>query len=150
MCAVRQNVVYLIGSFFFHNISLGAGHHNPLVWHQGDTIVDSLDWGLFQIISVARFETVDKNLFLTSVSFGNHALHHLLPSVDHSKLPLLRDTYELTCKEFGVNFAEEWFQKRESGLLQGWFDMLLQVKWALVLPMVKAWCVMFFDVCTAV
>jgi hypothetical protein len=122
-------VVYLITSFFFHNISLGAGHHDPQVWHEGDKIVDSVDWGLFQIISVARFEIIDKSLLLTSVTFGNHALHHLLPTVDHSKLPLLFPTYVQTCQEFGVDFKDEWFEKRNNhGLLTGWVAMIMQVK----------------------
>lgn len=125
---MRQNVIYLIGSFFFHNISLGAGHHNPLVWHHGDKIVDTVDWGIFQIISVARFETVDKSLLMTSVSFGNHAMHHLLPTVDHSKLPLLFPIYVQTCKEFGIDFQDEWFEQRGGSILSGWCAMMAQVR----------------------
>ena len=126
-CFLRLNVIYFIASFFFHNISLGAGHHNPLVWHEGDKIMDKLDWGIFQIISVARFETVDKSLLLTSVSFGNHALHHLFPTVDHSKLPFLQSVYLQTCKEFGINFEDDWFKCRGSTVIMGWVAMIRQV-----------------------
>lgn len=118
----------MIASFFFHNISLGAGHHNPMIWHQGDKIVDKLDWGIFQIISVARFETVDKSLLLTSTSFGNHAMHHLLPTVDHSKLPLVYPVYVETCKEFGIDFKDEWFEQRGSPVIMGWVAMVKQVR----------------------
>lgn len=31
-------LVTAAASLLFHNISLGAGHHHPLVWHQGDSI----------------------------------------------------------------------------------------------------------------
>lgn len=116
-----------MASFFFHNISLGAGHHNPLIWHQGDDIVDKVDWGIFQIISVARFEAIDNNLLLTSTSFGNHALHHLLPTVDHSKLPLVQDVYVKTCKEFGIDFEDEWFRPRGNIPTSGWIAMIKQV-----------------------
>jgi hypothetical protein len=119
--------VYCFASLFFHNISLGAGHHHPLIWHEGDKIVDSMDWGLFQIISVARFETIDKSLLLTSVSFGNHAMHHLLPTVDHSKLPLVFPAYVETCKEFGIDFNDEWFHSRDTAVGMGWVAMIRQV-----------------------
>lgn len=120
-------MVYIFASLFFHNISLGAGHHNPLIWHQGDKIVENLDWGIFQIVSVARFEAVDRNLLLTSVSFGNHALHHLMPTVDHSKLPFLLPTFIETCKEFGIDFNDDWFLPRDCGILFGWVAMIKQV-----------------------
>jgi fatty acid desaturase len=127
MCFGRLNFVYLCASVFFHNVSLGAGHHHPLIWHQGDKTVEKMDWGIFQIVSVARFETVDKNLFLTTSSFGNHALHHLLPTVDHSKLPLLSDVYVQTCKEFGIDFADQWFAPRQTAVCFGWVAMLRQL-----------------------
>ena len=33
-------------------------------------------------------------------------LHHLFPTVDHSKLPLLRPVVKRACREFGVPFPE--------------------------------------------
>ena len=121
--------MYCIASFFFHNISLSAGHHDPLIWCEGDKIVDTVDWGIFQILSVARFETVYNSLFLTSTTFGNHALHHLLPTVDHSKLPLVWPTYVETCKEFGIDFKDEWFKPRGTKIpmIMGWIAMVKQV-----------------------
>jgi fatty acid desaturase len=93
----------------------------------GDKIPDKLDWGIFQIISVARFEMIDKSLFLSSVAFGNHTLHHLLPTVDHSKLPLLQSVYIETCKEFGIDFKDEYFISRETNTMMGWVAMCRQV-----------------------
>lgn len=86
-----------------------------------------MDWGIFQIISVARFDTVDKNLLLATTSFGNHAMHHLLPTVDHSRLPSLLPIYLETCKEFGINFNDEWFAPRQTAITMGWVAMLSQV-----------------------
>lgn len=79
------------------------------------------------MISVVRFQTSDNNLFLATTSFGNHALHHLFPTVDHSKLPLLLPTYIETCKEFGIVFNDDFFQKRDASLLSGWIACLRQV-----------------------
>ncbi|RXG67352.1 cytochrome b5-related protein [Armadillidium vulgare] len=44
------------------------------------------------------------NVFLASISFGNHTLHHLFPTVDHSKLPYLQEALLETCKEFDIKF----------------------------------------------
>ena len=44
------------------------------------------------------------SLFLISISFGNHTLHHLFPTVDHSKLGHLLPVFLETCKDFGVKF----------------------------------------------
>ncbi|KAK7086140.1 Cyt-b5-rp, partial [Halocaridina rubra] len=44
------------------------------------------------------------NLFLVSTTFGDHSLHHLLPTVDHSKLELLYPAFFETCEEFNIPF----------------------------------------------
>ena len=43
---------------------------------------------------------VDKSIYLSSISYGMHCLHHLFPTVDQSKLPLLVNMFNETCKEF--------------------------------------------------
>lgn len=100
--AWRLLVVYLSCGWTFHNVSLAAGHHHPHVWHEGDAIPDSMDWGLFQLTSLADRPDVDASLYLSAVSYGTHTLHHLFPTVDHSKLHLLTGVFEQTCKEFIV------------------------------------------------
>lgn len=42
--------------------------------------------------------------FLVLVSFGDHALHHMFPTIDHGKLNYLYPALKDTCKEFGVEF----------------------------------------------
>lgn len=61
------------------------------------------------------------SLFMASTSFGNHTLHHLFPTVDHSKLPLLLPAFLETCEEFGVKFevSTPW------QLFKGFFQSLL-------------------------
>lgn len=53
---------------------------------------------------VARVE-VTGSLFLVSIAFGDHTLHHLFPTVDHSKLPLLYPAFLETCKQFDQNYT---------------------------------------------
>ena len=49
---------------------------------------------------------VDKS-FSTLIRYstlGDHLLHHLFPTVDHSKLHHLYPAFWQTCKEFGVTY----------------------------------------------
>lgn len=47
---------------------------------------------------------VSGNLFLVMILFGDHTLHHLLPTVDHSKLPLVYPAFLETCQQFNIPF----------------------------------------------
>ena len=44
------------------------------------------------------------SLFWVATSFGNHLLHHLFPTVDHSKLDLLWPALRETCREFNLDY----------------------------------------------
>lgn len=59
-----------------------------------------------------RIEVMD-NFFLVMISFGDHSLHHLFPTIDHRRLPALYPAFFQTCKEFGIDFklysAKEMF-----------------------------------------
>ena len=39
-----------------------------------------------------------------SIYFGDHTLHHLFPTVDHSKLPLLYGVFHETCEQFHIPY----------------------------------------------
>ena len=47
---------------------------------------------------------VQGNLFLVAISFGDHGLHHLFPTVDHSKLPYLHEVFWKTVDEFKLRW----------------------------------------------
>lgn len=47
------------------------------------------------------------SLFMVATTFGDHLLHHLFPTVDHSKLGALYPPLRDTCAEFGVDFPFE-------------------------------------------
>ena len=44
------------------------------------------------------------SLLLSATTFGNHALHHLFPTVDHSKLDALYPAFLQTCREFAFDY----------------------------------------------
>lgn len=94
----------IIGSYWFMWVGLTVGHHHPDNFHDGDAAREDTDWGLCQLDAVQDRVEVTGNLFLTSTMFGDHALHHLFPTVDHSKLPYLYPALEKTCKEFGIDY----------------------------------------------
>ena len=82
-----------------------ATHHHPLVYHAGDyQHPGTRDWGIHQVDSVRDVKKTP-NLFLVSTTFGNHILHHLFPTVDHSKLDLLWPAFSETCLEFGIEYS---------------------------------------------
>lgn len=145
--AVRLLAVYVSTSWVFHNVSLAAGHHHPDIWHEGDAIPDTMDWGIFQLTAVGDRPDVDGNMYLSAISYGQHALHHLFPTVDQSKLQLLVPVFEQTCKEFFVvrrsgatdgsfdpkkiEETEVCLQHRNISIPDGWLGMVRQVQRAL-------------------
>lgn len=165
--------MYCACSFSFLHISLAAGHHHPDIWHAGDVVPETqsepvpgcdpsadqgtVDWGLFQLISVGRRPQIDRSVALACMTFGLHQLHHLFPTVDHSKLPLLEGVLRDTCREFGfdifaadsssdrkpppppqtksegsvpdreVSSMQDWGDKRSFSIVDGWLGMARQV-----------------------
>ncbi|XP_068219371.1 cytochrome b5-related protein-like [Palaemon carinicauda] len=119
MCGLSSSVaagikVWLIlhaaCSTCFTFIGLVSSHHHPDIYHDGDRFRENPDWGLCQLDAARdRFETKG-NLFLVATTFGDHCLHHLLPTVDHSKLDSLYPAFYETCREFNVpfEFLTQW------------------------------------------
>ena len=59
---------------------------------------------------------VNGPLYFRATMFGDHTLHHLLPSVDSSKLPQLYPALLKTCQEFGIPYTEYTFTEMFVGL----------------------------------
>jgi fatty acid desaturase len=134
----------MVCSKVFLLLGLAGAHHHPSVWHAGDNTPEQadqkMDWGIFQLIAVGLRPTVDNNLFLTSISFGRHALHHMFPTIDHAYLNLLNPTFEQTCRDFGIldlfplpiEKASPWAKRRYLSLYEGWIGMIRQVSYSLI------------------
>lgn len=54
---------------------------------------------------------VQDNHFLSLTNFGDHALHHLFPTLDHGVLNKLYPLFEETCAEFKVDYRTDYFPK---------------------------------------
>ncbi|CAB0018217.1 unnamed protein product [Nesidiocoris tenuis] len=96
--------VIFITSFFFGLIGVNAGHHHPELFHDGDRIIQKsgkVDWGIYQMLAVRDRRQANDNIVSLAL-FGDHALHHLFPSLDHMVLPMLYPELEKTCREFGI------------------------------------------------
>jgi hypothetical protein len=123
-----QNAIHV---FLFLPFGLGA-HHNAIdpndnneeilnvrptySWQQGQ-VGANLDFGHHQVISAVDHSVASQYQFIPEIlanwlsltCFGflnDHTLHHLFPTVDHSKHKLLRKVFEETCKEFHIPYTE--------------------------------------------
>ncbi|XP_050511041.1 cytochrome b5-related protein-like isoform X1 [Diabrotica virgifera virgifera] len=98
-------LIMVMGSFVFTLIGLHAAHHHPDVFHDGDTprAVENYDWGLSQLDAVMERKEIKGSDFLVLVSFGDHCMHHMFPTLDHSVLKHLYPTFEKVLKQFNEN-----------------------------------------------
>ncbi|KAJ9587923.1 hypothetical protein L9F63_018649 [Diploptera punctata] len=111
-------------SFFFALNGFNAAHHHPDVFHDGDTPRDDRDWGLAQIDAARDRVEINNVVFLVLVTFGDHLMHHMFPTVDHWHLHKLYPVFYETCKEFGVTYQIGTIMD----LLTGQFKQLARVK----------------------
>jgi Cytochrome b5-like Heme/Steroid binding domain len=102
-------------SFYFLLVGLAAAHHHPDAWHDGDAPKSgdaSVDFGVAQIDAVRdrpMISGADAPLFLVATAFGNHALHHLLPTVSHGHLSHrdVQAAFEQTLDEFNIRYCKQ-------------------------------------------
>nr|CAD7453415.1 unnamed protein product [Timema tahoe] len=96
----------------------------PCVNLKGNFVIyrcrEDADWGLGQLDTLRDRPDIQSNLFLALTQFGHHALHHLFPTVDHSRLEKLYPIMMETCKEFGIEYEE----KSIWDMLRGQFQQL--------------------------
>lgn len=92
-------LILFAASFLYVINATNAGHHGPEIVHEGDEI-KSLDFGIYQISANVNRIEADHNLFATLTYFGDHTIHHMFPSLDHSLLPQLYEVFIETCIEF--------------------------------------------------
>lgn len=96
----------LVASFCFAAIGLNAAHHEPEIYHDGDANREDRDWGLFQVDTITDRSDLKGSQFLVLTHFGDHALHHLFPTLDHGILPQLYPALYETLNEFKGHLRE--------------------------------------------
>ncbi|KAG7177096.1 Cytochrome b5-related protein-like 1 [Homarus americanus] len=104
-------VMHAVCSVLVVTLALVGTHHHPDIYHQGDAMRQDRDFGLCQLDAVRDRVEINTNLFLVAVGYGHHALHHLLPTVDHSKLTYLYPALLETCREHHIDysFVRVWY-----------------------------------------
>ncbi|XP_057671432.1 cytochrome b5-related protein-like [Diorhabda carinulata] len=97
--------ILLVGSYIFTLIGLSAAHHHPDVFHDGDTprTSEEYDWGISQLDAVMERKDITGSDFLVLTTFGDHCLHHMFPTLDHSTLKYLYPTLEKVMRQFDLN-----------------------------------------------
>ncbi|XP_034238561.1 cytochrome b5-related protein-like [Thrips palmi] len=96
--------ICVVHSLIFHSIGLTAAHHHPDIFHDGDAAREDRDWGLGQLDAVRDRADHGGSPYLVLTQYGDHALHHLFPTVDHCRLPALYPVLRETLAEFGVEY----------------------------------------------
>ncbi|KAH8279636.1 hypothetical protein KR018_011673 [Drosophila ironensis] len=121
---VSWQIIVAIGSFLFSFIGLTAAHHDPRILHDGDAQRKDIDWGLYQLDTIIDRGDIKWSDFLVLTHFGEHALHHLFPTLDHGVLHKLYPELRETLKEFD----EELREINHWGHIKGQTEQLLRTK----------------------
>ncbi|CAG7828153.1 unnamed protein product [Allacma fusca] len=104
-------LVHAVFAYVFGVIGLAASHHHPVCFHDGDEARPDSDFGLCQLdASSERTDDDRENLLVALTTFGFHPLHHLFPTVCHSKLQYLKPVVKETLEEFEeeINKFPHW------------------------------------------
>ncbi|KOB71837.1 Desaturase, partial [Operophtera brumata] len=102
--------IILTASFFFTVFGLTAGHHSHNNFFDGDIPREEyLDWGIHQLDTVVERIDYAGNHFKSITRFGDHALHHLFPTLDHAELKYLYPTLLKHCEKFETQLRTNTF-----------------------------------------
>lgn len=85
---------------------------------------EELDWGIYQLDAVMDRKDITGSHFLVLTNFGDHALHHLFPTLDHGLLEYLYPVFLETCKQFGA----EWMLCTQLEATKGQYRQLAKVE----------------------
>lgn len=147
--AQRFFVLHAASSTVFLHLGLSATHHHPEIWHAGDitkedkalgSAAKSMDYGVFQLFNVGHRPDVDASLWMASVTFGRHGLHHMFPTIDLCLLTHFNEIFWQTCKDFHIediatvnvkspeeqNKRTAWGKKRAISSWNSWWGMIQQ------------------------
>lgn len=97
--------IIMVSSLHFCFVGLSAAHHHPDIFHDGDTprATKDYDWGLSQLDAVMDRKEITGSHFLVLTNFGDHALHHMFPTIDHGILEHLYPALFKVMDKFNVN-----------------------------------------------
>ncbi|XP_022908490.1 cytochrome b5-related protein-like [Onthophagus taurus] len=129
-CFYFWTCIILSGSFIFAIIGINAAHHAPDIFHDGDAARNEKDFGIAQLDAVMDREEILGSHLWTLTTFGQHALHHLFPTIDHGLLKFIYPVFEETMNEFGVGLR----LSNSFKLMKGQFRQIAKVEPNLIPP----------------
>lgn len=92
-----------------------------------------VDFGVYQMAAIIDRSDINGSQFKALVSFGDHCLHHLFPTLDHGILPQLYPVFLQTCAEFQLEYREQsWWPA-----LVGQYRQLARIKPKVYVPSKK-------------
>ncbi|XP_047528788.1 cytochrome b5-related protein-like [Vanessa atalanta] len=100
------------GSLIFFLIAVNAAHHHPDALKDGDQPKsETPDWGEHQVEALLDRKDINGNTFAVMTLFGDHALHHMFPTLDHSILKYLHPIFIEFSEKYQTNYrASTQFQ----------------------------------------
>ncbi|KAJ8929854.1 hypothetical protein NQ314_017458 [Rhamnusium bicolor] len=105
-------VIICVGALHFAFVGLHAAHHHPEIFHDGDTprTDQDYDWGVSQLDAIMDRKEISGSHFLVLTNFGDHALHHLFPTLDHGALEHLYPVFKDVLNKFDVDLrvVSQW------------------------------------------
>lgn len=83
-----------------------------------------IDFGVHALRATQDYDISELPLLakLVLFPFNHHRLHHLLPSVDESRLPLLEGALKEICEEVGVKYVVYPWRELAWGTVRHWVD----------------------------
>lgn len=86
---------------------------------------DDYDWGIFSLDTVLERQELRANTPLALFNFGDHAMHHLFPTLDQGLLPELYADFFETLEQFEAEFVtSKWFFET----IKGQFRQLARIE----------------------
>ncbi|KAM3574703.1 hypothetical protein VYU27_003336 [Nannochloropsis oceanica] len=87
--------------------------------------VRPIDFGLHALRATQDYDISELPLLakLVLFPFNHHRLHHLLPSVDESRLPLLEEALKETCEDVGAKYIVYPWRELAWGTVRHWIDI---------------------------
>lgn len=102
LCSSQLNKIYFI------SLEVTSIFISDTTEEDDDAVVscrnETLDWGMHELEAVMDRQDINRSLFTVMTFFGDHALHHLFPTLDHAVLPYLYPVFLDHCQKFRANF----------------------------------------------
>ncbi|KAF2892875.1 hypothetical protein ILUMI_13292 [Ignelater luminosus] len=118
--------IVTFGSLWFGVVGFNAAHHAPEIFHDGDAprAKTDIDWGVHQLDAISERHDIKGSPFLVLTNFGDHALHHMFPTLDHGTLEHLYPIFNKTMKQFNLDLR----MRSQLQMVKGQFMQLAKDK----------------------